>query len=67
MVSFLGRGIYFADVVNTVSERYADEIQTPAGLHALTAALLDRGVSEADLRKFLGENWMRVLAQTWRA
>jgi starch synthase len=28
VVSFLGRGIYFADVVNTVSERYASEIQT---------------------------------------
>jgi starch synthase len=29
VVSFLGRGVYCADVVNTVSERYADEIQTP--------------------------------------
>ena len=36
--SFLGRGILFADVVNTVSERYAEEIQTPEygeGLDAL--------------------------------
>jgi starch synthase len=29
MVNFLGRGIAFADVVNTVSERYAEEIQKP--------------------------------------
>src|SRR5579875_60410 len=29
VVNFLGRGIYFADAVNTVSERYAEEIQTP--------------------------------------
>lgn len=29
IVNLLGRGIYFADVVNTVSERYAEEIQTP--------------------------------------
>ena len=29
IVNFLGRGIHFADVVNTVSERYANEIQTP--------------------------------------
>ncbi|HKF78243.1 MAG TPA: glycogen/starch synthase [Candidatus Dormibacteraeota bacterium] len=29
VVNFLGRGIHFADVVNTVSERYAEEIQTP--------------------------------------
>jgi ADP-glucose type glycogen/starch synthase len=28
IVNFLGRGIHFADVVNTVSERYASEIQT---------------------------------------
>ena len=29
VVNVLGRGIHFADVVNTVSERYAKEIQTP--------------------------------------
>jgi starch synthase len=29
VVNTLGRGIEFADVVNTVSERYATEIQTP--------------------------------------
>ena len=29
IVNMLGRGIHFADVVNTVSERYAKEIQTP--------------------------------------
>src|SRR5438445_497107 len=29
VVNFMGRGIHFADVVNTVSERYALEIQTP--------------------------------------
>jgi starch synthase len=29
VVNALGRGIHYADVVNTVSERYAKEIQTP--------------------------------------
>jgi ADP-glucose type glycogen/starch synthase len=29
VVNVLGRGIHFADVVNTVSERYSAEIQTP--------------------------------------
>ncbi|HSS93803.1 MAG TPA: glycogen synthase [Candidatus Dormibacteraeota bacterium] len=29
VVNILGRGIHYADVVNTVSERYAAEIQTP--------------------------------------
>ncbi|HEY8642978.1 MAG TPA: glycogen/starch synthase [Candidatus Dormibacteraeota bacterium] len=38
MVNLLGRGINFADVVNTVSERYAQEIQTPElgeGMHEM--------------------------------
>jgi starch synthase len=29
IVNFLGRGIHFADIINTVSERYAQEVQTP--------------------------------------
>ena len=29
VVNLLGRGIHFADIVNTVSERYAQEIQEP--------------------------------------
>jgi starch synthase len=29
IVNLLGRGLYFADVVNTVSHRYAEEILTP--------------------------------------
>ena len=29
VVNLMGRGIHFSDVVNTVSERYAKEIQTP--------------------------------------
>jgi len=29
IVNLLGRGIHFADIVNTVSERYAQEIQEP--------------------------------------
>src|SRR5207302_1396620 len=40
IVNFLGRGIHFADIVNTVSERYAEEIQEPEygeGMDALLA------------------------------
>src|SRR5438270_13813461 len=29
IVNLLGRGLYFADMVNTVSHRYAEEILTP--------------------------------------
>jgi membrane dipeptidase len=32
----------------------------PAGLPLVTAALVERGWSEPDIRKVLGENWLRV-------
>jgi starch synthase len=41
VVNLLGRGIYFADVVNTVSERYAQEIQTPEYGEGLDELLRD--------------------------
>jgi len=40
IVNFLGRGIHFADIVSTVSKRYAEEIQTAEfgeGMDALLA------------------------------
>ncbi len=46
---------------------------TPVGLEnvshvpALTAALLERGYSEADLEKILGGNWLRVFRACWTA
>ncbi len=42
VVDFMGRGIYFADVVNTVSERYAQEILTPEYGERLDPLLRDR-------------------------
>jgi starch synthase len=42
VVNFLGRGIYFADAVNTVSERYSREIQTPELGEGLDAVLRDK-------------------------
>ncbi|HEX6160673.1 MAG TPA: dipeptidase [Thermoanaerobaculia bacterium] len=37
-----------------------DRLQTAAGLPALTALLLDRGMSEGDVEKVLGGNFLRV-------
>jgi starch synthase len=42
VVDFMGRGIYFADVINTVSERYAQEILTPELGERLDPILRDR-------------------------
>ena len=47
------------------------EIINPKGIRTigefpnLTAALLDRGMSEPVVRKVMGENWMRVLRDVW--
>jgi membrane dipeptidase len=32
----------------------------------LAAGLLSRGFDETDVRKILGENWLRIFAQVWR-
>ncbi len=42
VVDFMGRGIFFADMINTVSERYAQEILTPELGEKLDPILRDR-------------------------
>ncbi|MEQ9557823.1 MAG: dipeptidase [Rhodospirillales bacterium] len=40
-------------------------IETPSALGNLTAGLLARGYGAADVRKIMGENWLRVFRQVW--
>lgn len=44
---------------------YPAGIQTPRTLAVLTARLLERGYRESDVRKILGENWLRVMRAVW--
>lgn len=44
---------------------YPAGIETPRSLPNLTIRLLQRGYSELDIRKILGENWLRVMRTVW--
>jgi membrane dipeptidase len=44
---------------------YPAGIETPQKLPSLTRRLLELGYSEADVRKILGENWLRVMHSVW--
>jgi membrane dipeptidase len=46
--------------------RYAPEIETPAGMRHLTAALLDRGFSVGETKAIMGENFLRVFRAVWK-
>jgi membrane dipeptidase len=46
---------------------YPAGIETPRTLPALTARLLARGFAPDDVRKILGENWLRVWGAVWGA
>jgi microsomal dipeptidase-like Zn-dependent dipeptidase len=39
-------------------------IKTPADMPVLTKGLLDRGFAHDDVRKIMGENFLRVLTNT---
>jgi membrane dipeptidase len=45
--------------------RYPAGIETPRNLPNLTRRLLERGYTEFDVRKVLGENWLRVMRSVW--
>ena len=44
---------------------YPAGIETPRTLPNLTHRLLERGYTESDVRKILGENWLRVMRSVW--
>lgn len=46
--------------------RYAPEIETPALARNLTAALLASGFSYSDVKKVMGENFVRIFELVWK-
>jgi membrane dipeptidase len=49
-----------------VVEGEVEGLGTPAGAPLISAALLDRGLSETEVAGVMGGNWLRILAATWR-
>lgn len=45
--------------------KYPSGIETPETLPRLTERCLERGFADADVRKLLGMNWMRVYRAVW--
>jgi membrane dipeptidase len=44
---------------------YPEGIETPRTLPTLTRGLLERGFHAAEVKKILGENWLRVYRAVW--
>lgn len=61
----LAQGRWRVDAYPPPPHRYPQGIETPETLPSLTERLLERGYSEQDVRKILGENWMRVYRDVW--
>ena len=56
-----------ADVYSDQPWQMVKDFETIIELPKVTHALLERGWSEADVRKVLGENWLRVYEKAWGA
>jgi len=54
-----------AEVYPPPPHHYPAGMETPRTLLALTAALLAHGYREPEVRKILGENWLRVMRTVW--
>lgn len=60
-------GLRFQSVAQGLGYRgmYVEGMQSMANFPNLIDGLLKRGYSEKDVRKIVGENWLRVFRETW--
>ncbi len=63
--SAIARGIWRPGTYPPPPHHYPDGIATPRELPNLTRRLLERGFASGDVRKVLGENWLRVYEAVW--
>lgn len=63
--SLIERGLWSRSSYPPPPWTYPAGIETPAGFQSLTAALLDHGYPVEDVKKILGENWLRVYRAVW--
>ncbi len=63
----LKREMWPADVYSNWPWNWVRDFETIVELPNLTQGLLDRGWSKPDVRKVLGENWLRVYQAVWGA
>jgi membrane dipeptidase len=61
------RELWPADLYSEQPWNMVKDFETITELPKLTQGLLDRGWSAPDVRKILGENWLRVFEQVWGA
>ena len=63
----MNRELWPADAYSELPFNMVKDFETIIELPKVTQGLLDRGWSAADVRKVLGENWLRVYEQAWGA
>lgn len=61
----MNREMWPADVYSDWPWNMVKDFETIIELPKVTQGLLDRGWSQADVRKVLGENWLRVYEKAW--
>ena len=45
---------------------YPDEFRETSQFPNVTRALVKKGFSDEEIKKILGENWLRVFRATWK-
>lgn len=63
----LKNGRWRAETYPPPPHYFPEGIETPQTMPNLTGRLLERGFQPADVRKVLGENWLRVYRDVWGA